>query len=115
MATNIPLNKFRRVSYPLTDVPVAIYRAPSQRAGILLTALGTNTTASAKTITIGLSTDAPGSYIDLVKEIPLDAYDAANVIIGKVVIEEGDYVVVSSNDPLSGVKVTLSILEAINS
>lgn len=111
---NIPLNKFRRISTSLTTTPSAVYRVPEQRAGILLTALGTNTTASTKTITLGLSTASANSYFDLVKEIQLDAYDAANITIGKVVLEEGDYVIASSNDPLSGVNITLAILEAIN-
>ena len=111
---NIPLNKFRRYSSSLGTDSVIMYQAPERRAGIILTALSTNTTDSVKTVTIGISTQAMDQYFDLVKNISLDGYDAANVVVGKIVVEEGDYVVASSNDPLSGVNLTLSILEAIN-
>jgi hypothetical protein len=114
MATvKIPLNKFQRVSTTLTTSPTIIYSAKSQRASIILVSLGTNISEFAQTITLSLSTDTPGSYIEIIKNAPIGSYDSANFTIGKVVLVEGDYLIgeCSSND---AVNLTLSILETVN-
>lgn len=115
MAT-VPLNKFRRVSQPLTTSPQLIYQVPFDRAGILLIALGTNITPILQTVTISVSTINPlngMSYVDLVKNVEIGAYDAASLTIGKVVLTDGDYLFASCSN-LSAINLTLSILESVN-
>lgn len=112
----IPLNKFRRISLPLSTTPELIYSVPFDRAGILLIAMGTNVTPAPQTVTISLSTTDPenGSpYIDIIKNIEIGAYDAAHLTIGKVVLTDGDTLFASCSE-LSGINLTLSILEAVN-
>jgi hypothetical protein len=112
----IPLNKFRRVSFPLTTTPIKIYEVPFDRAGILLIALGTNVTSNIQTVTISVSTTDPengAEYIDLIKDIEIGGNDAAHLTIGKVVLTDGDSLFASCSN-LSAVNITLSILEAVN-
>lgn len=112
----IPLNKFRRVSLPLSATPQLIYSVPFDRAGILLIAMGTNVTPLPQTVTVSISTIDPNngsSYIDVVKNIEIGAYDAAHLTIGKVVLTDGDSLFASCSN-LSAINLTLSILEAVN-
>lgn len=112
----IPLNKFRRVSLPLTTIPTKIYEVPFDRAGILLIALGTNVTPNIETITISISTSQPNNgaeYIDIIKNVEIGAFDAAHLTIGKIVLTDGDALYASCVS-LSGVNLTLSILESVN-
>lgn len=115
MAT-VPLNKFRRVSQALTTTSQLIYEVPFDRAGIILIALGTNVTPAPQTVTISVSTTSPLngiSYVDLIKNVEIGGFDAAHLTVGKVVLTDGDYLYASCSD-LSGVHLTLSILEAVN-
>lgn len=115
MAT-VPLNKFRRISKPLTTSPSLIYQVPFDRAGILLIALGTNVTPAMQSVTISVSTINPLNgmpYVDLIKNVEIGAYDAAHLTIGKVVLTDGDYLFASCSN-LSAINLTLSILESVN-
>ena len=116
MAITVPLNRFRRVSLPLTTNLQLLYQVPFDRASILLIALGTNVTPNIQTVTIGVSTINPlnGSpYIELIKDVEIGAYDAAHLTIGKVVLTDGDYLYASCSN-LSAINLTLSILESVN-
>lgn len=112
----IPLNKFRRVSLPLSATSQLIYTVPFDRAGILLIAMGTNVTAFPQSVTVSISTIDPNNgspYIDVVKNVEIGAYDAAHLTIGKVVLTDGDSLFASCSN-LSAINLTLSILEAVN-
>ena len=113
---NIPLNKFRRISLPLTTVSSRVYTVPFDRAGIILIALGTNVTNAPETVTLSVSTTEPdngASYIDIIKNIEIGAYDAAHLTIGKLVLTDGDTLLARCKT-LSGINLTLSILESVN-
>jgi hypothetical protein len=114
MATvKIPLNKLQRVTVSLSATPIQFYTAPTSRASIILLALGSNITEVPQTVTLSISTDAPNSQYDILKNVTIGSYDAANLLIGKVVLVEGDKFIAScSND--GGINLTLSILETIN-
>lgn len=115
MAT-IALNKFRRIGTILTTTPQMIYKVPFDKATIILTALGTNTTPNIQTVSISVSTINPlngAPYIDLVKNIEIGAYDAAHLTIGKVVITDGDSLLAQCSN-LSAISLNLSILESVN-
>lgn len=114
---NIPLNRFRRVGYELNTTPLMVYKVPFDRSSIILTALATNTTSNIQTVTVGISTINPlngASYINLVKNLEIGAFDAAHLTIGKVVITDGDSLFAQCSD-LSAVSLNLSILESVNS
>jgi hypothetical protein len=112
----IPLNKFKRVSLPLDTSPILLYQVPFDRAGIILIALGTNVTPNLQTVTISISTTEPSNgseYIDIIKDVEIGGFDAAHLTIGKVVLTDGDSLFASCSE-LSGINLTLSILEAVN-
>ena len=114
MAT-VPLNLFRSLVTPLSTIGLvpSLYTAPSQRASILLTAQTTNITDSYQTVTASISSATYSSLTFLVSGFAITPYDAANIILGKIVLTEGDKLIVycSQND---SVHLTLSILETIN-
>lgn len=113
MAT-VPLNYFRRVSAAVTTIPSVVYTAPTERAGIILSALATNLTNTPQTVTISVSTvDLNGSYYDILKSFPIPANDALNIAVGKLVLGTADQLITSSLSN-SAVNFTLSILEAVN-
>jgi hypothetical protein len=116
MAVRIPLNKFQRISYPLTTTPTKYYTVPFDRASIILIALGTNLTPDIQTVTIAISSGdlaAGQNYTEIIKNIEIGGYDAAHLTIGKVVLTDGDSIFASCSN-LSAVNLTLSLLEAVN-
>lgn len=113
----IPLNKFRRISLPLVTTPTLIYSVPFDRAGIVLIALGTNVSNIPQTVTLSISTNEPtngSNYIDIIKNVEIGAYDAAHLTIGKLVLTDGDFLYATCGPDASGINLTLSILEAVN-
>lgn len=114
MATvKIPLNRFQRITVPLSATPAQFYTSPVSRASIILIALGTNVTSTPQTVTLTLSTNAPNSQYDILKNATIGSYDAANLLIGKVVLVEGDKLIASCSNN-NAINLTLSILETIN-
>jgi hypothetical protein len=131
---NVPLNLFRRKSITLTTNPVKVYEAPIERAGIIITALATNLTNVPQTITAGISTvnyitnddqgnpiEVPSTYFEVIKNFELAPNDAANIVVNKMVLFQGDIFVSScglnyypaeTNNPT--VNLTLSLLESVN-
>ena len=131
---NVPLNLFKRKSITLTTNRSWVYEAQSERAGIIITALASNLTNVAQTITAGLSTipristdnlgntvQIPSTYFDIIKNFEIAPNDAANIVVNKLVLYQGDiftasagtnYYPVGTSNP--AVNLTLSILEAVN-
>lgn len=114
MAT-VPLNFFRNLVLPLSTQGVSsnIYTSPSQRASILLTAQTTNITQNYQTVTASISSNTFSSLTFLVSGFQIPPYDSANIILGKIVLTEGDRLIVYCSEDNS-VHLTLSILETIN-
>jgi hypothetical protein len=112
----IPLNKFRRISYPLEATSRLIYTVPYDRAGIVLIALGTNVTYKEQKVSLTVQTTDSNNgapRVDVIKNLALGAYDAAHLTIGKLVLTDGDSLYATCTEA-SGVNLTLSILEAVN-
>ena len=114
MAT-VPLNLFRSLLTPLstTGLVPSLYTAPTQRAAIILTAQTTNITNSYQTVTASISSATASTQTFLVSGFAIPPNDAANIILGKIVLTEGDKLIASCSQNNS-VHLTLSILETIN-
>jgi len=114
----IPLNKFVRRFRLLTDIDTDItpfYICPSQRATIILTIQAANITNKTATVSVGVSSAADKTLYYLVSGFAVPRNDSANVILGKVLITEGDGVLAyTDKDTASGVHVSFSLLEAFN-
>jgi hypothetical protein len=116
----IPLNYFRRISKPVTTTRTSIYTTPFQRAGIIISALATNTASFAQTINAGLSTTQspggdvqPSPYISILQGFQLPPNDTVNIVVNKLVLSEYDNFIVEALQD-NQINITLSILETVN-
>jgi hypothetical protein len=116
MATLIPLNTFKTLTANLYDFPQVLYTTPVEVATIILTAQVTNVADDFANVTVihRSNVDGGGFRIitdtELVKNFEIAKNDAASVVVGKIVLEEQQSIVVKagSNNTL---KVTLCLLE----
>ena len=103
-----PLNTFKSVAANLTTVPTDIYTCPAETTAIVLLAQATNISASNDgNITFYSSING---NTELSKDFTIPVGDAAGLLSGKLVIEEGESIGVYANAN-SVLKLTLSILE----
>jgi len=110
----IPLNKFVRVSTFVSTTPKSVYITPEKKTSVIINALATNVTNQTQTINISVSSMLnSNSNIVLLSGFKIPKNDAANVAVGKIVLEYGDNFIVSTNQT-SAVNITLSILESLN-
>jgi hypothetical protein len=116
----IPLNYFKRISTAVTSTPTSIYTTPFQRAGIIISALATNTDSVAQTVNAYLSTSpSPGGdvlaspAISILQGFQLPPNDTVNIVVNKLVLQEYDnFIIQSANN--NKINITLSILETVN-
>jgi hypothetical protein len=115
----IPLNYFKRISSVVTTSPTSIYTTPFQRAGIIISALATNTDSSTQTINAALSTSpSPGgnpgvTAISILQGFQLPPNDTVNIVVNKLVLQEYDNFIISCAQN-NKINITLSILETVN-
>jgi hypothetical protein len=135
----IPLNYFRRISIPNlgTDYQISyppyvtdefhiknpnapsVYYTPFDRAGVIVSALATNTTSQTQTIYAGLSTagspitQASPRITEFITNFPIAPYDTVNIVVNKLVLGQYDNLFVRAANPNS-INLTLSILETVN-
>lgn len=119
------LNKFKRVSANVTTNPLGLYTTPYLYAGVVVSALATNTSNQPQTISLALSSsnssspagDQVGtSLFTIVNNFTLPPQDTYNIIVNKLVLNQNDTIIVNTTPTGSGyVNLTLSILETNNS
>lgn len=111
MAT--PINVFKTVTAEVTDLNETIYTTPLGNTGIVLMAQVANVTETSGEITFIHFNSATNTDTELLKEFTIPGNDAASVITGKMIVEQGDSIKIqgSENDKF---KITLSILESLN-
>jgi hypothetical protein len=112
---NIPLNLFRNITQTLGIYTpnVIIYTAPTSRATIILNAQAANTTASFQTVTLAISSKSNNTQAYLLSGFSIPPNDTANLILGKIVLIEGDRLLAWAGSNNS-VDLFISILETIN-
>jgi hypothetical protein len=116
MATLVPLNTFKTITANVTTEQTLLYTTPVEIATIILTAQVSNvgdrdanvTFIHRSNVLVGgtrITTDT-----ELVKDFDIPMKDASSVIVGKIVLEEDQAVLVkgSANATL---KILLSLLE----
>lgn len=103
-----PLNTFRSVATNITTVPADIYTCPAETTAIVLLAQATNISA-ADSGNITFYSSINGNT-ELAKDFTIPVGDAAGLLSGKLVIEEGESIGCYANAN-SVLKLTLSILE----
>ena len=107
----LPLNRFVNVAKKITTTDQTVYTVPTGISSIILTAICTNYTSSAVTITATIVKSSISYY--LIPTIELPANEVMDVVSGRVVLTEGDQLVIKCNAENS-VDFIMSLNEAAN-
>ncbi len=105
------LNIFKTVTAQVTSTPTGVYTTPTNYTGIILMAQVANITNSVGLITVTHSNGI--SEINLLKDFAVPGNDAVSATVGKLVLEQGNTLKVSSTTN-NTFELTLSILESAN-
>jgi hypothetical protein len=107
----LPLNIFQTVTAVVSTSPTEVYTAPVGYTGVVLLAQVANIGETSEDITLihrRSSTDT-----EMLKNYPIDGNDTANLLSGKLVLENGDKLVLSGSNG-TNLKFIVSILETLN-
>jgi len=107
----LALNVFQTVTKVAPTGAVGIYTAPVGYTGVVLLAQAAN--VGSVTRTVSLSHKRDSTTTEIVKDLPIEASDTANLLPGKLVLETNDVLMLSASDS-SDVKFLGSILETLN-
>jgi len=111
----LALNVFKTITNVVSQSPVGIYTAPVGYTGVLLLAQASNIGASSQDISVSHRRTKAGIAVttELFNQFPIPGNDSANLLAGKLVMEQGDTLMVkgSTNTDL---KFIVSVLETLN-
>ena len=107
----LALNVFQTVPYVASTTAVGIYTAPVGYTGVVLLAQAANVGSVTRTVSFSFKRDA--TTTEIVKDLPIEASDTANLLPGKLVLETGDIMMLEANNG-SDVKFLGSVLETLN-
>ena len=106
----LALNVFKTITQVAPTSPVGIYTASTGYSGVVLLAQAAN--VGSDTQTVSLSHKRGSVTTEIVKTLPVEASDTANLLPCKLVLETGDFLMLSANDA-SDIKFLGSILETL--
>lgn len=107
----LALNVFKTVTSVVSASPTIVYTAPVGYTGVVLLAQVANTGTTSHDVTFlhrRVSTDTR-----ILKEYPISGGDTANLLVGKLVLESGDKLVISGSNG-TDLEFIASILETLN-
>ena len=103
------LNAFKTTTVTVTDTIGNVYTCPSGYSAVVLLAQVSNITGNTITVS-GNIYQLAGNNVSLVKEAPLPANDAINLVGGRLILQTGDSFAVGANVNAAS-QLTLSVLE----
>lgn len=111
----LALNVFKTITKVATTNPVGIYTAPVGYSGVVLLAQATNVDSVAHSISFSHKRTTSGIAVttEILKDFVIPGNDSANLLAGKLVLEERDEILISA-DTTVGIKFIGSILETLN-
>ena len=107
----LALNVFQTIPYVAPTGAVGIYTAPVGYTGVVLLAQAAN--VGSVTRTVSLSFKRGSVVTEIVKDLPVEASDTANLLPGKLVLETDDILMLEASNG-SDVKFLGSVLETLN-
>ena len=107
----LALNVFQTIPFVAPTVAVGIYTAPVGYTGVVLLAQAANAGSDTRTVSLSFKRDAITT--EIVKNLPIEASDTANLLPGKLVLETGDILMLEASAS-SDVKFLGSVLETLN-
>ena len=108
----LPLNTFRTITRSLGTADQTLYTCPTGVTGIILMAQVANVSLSI-TGKVTFKHVRGRTETELVKNAPIPVEDARSVLTGRLVLEEGDRIVVGAS-AVDCLKITLSLVESAN-
>jgi hypothetical protein len=112
----LALNVFKTITKVVPTSPVGIYTAPVGYTGVVLLAQCTNIGTNSQDITFShqrTSTVGFAVTTRILKNFPIPANEAANLLPGKLVLETNDVLLISGSNS-TDLEFILSILETLN-
>jgi hypothetical protein len=111
----LALNAFKTVTKVASTSAVGIYTAPIGYSGVVLLAQTANIGNDTHTVSFSHQRTIAGIAVttEILKNFPVSASDTANLLAGKLVLESGDVLVLSSSSS-TDIKFLGSILETLN-
>ena len=107
-------NVFKRLQTTLGITDADLYKTPAGKAGIILTAQAANIGSATKSVTMSISA-SDGIVTELGQSIAIPAYDSRSLILCKIVMTEGDTLLGREDSSSNEVKLTIALLETVNS
>ena len=111
----LALNNYQTITATVGLNTVGIYTAPTGYSSIVLLAQATNIGSDTQTLSFSYQKNSTGVAVTtpMLQGFPIPSNDAANLLAGKLVLETGDTLVVSSSSN-TDVKFVSSVLETLN-
>jgi hypothetical protein len=111
----LPLNVFKTVTKVASTNAVGIYTAPTGYTGVVLLAQAANIDTNSHTISFSHQRTTTGIAVttEIVKNFAISGNDTASLLSGKLVLESGDVLILSSSNN-TNIKFIGSILETLN-
>tara|TARA_S200002703_G_scaffold44374_1_gene38738 strand:+ start:1489 stop:1830 length:342 start_codon:yes stop_codon:yes gene_type:complete len=110
----LALNVFRTVTKVVSTDVVGIYTAPVGYTGVVLLAQCTNIGSQTQKITFSHERTTAGIAVttEILKDFPIEANDSSSLLVGKLVLESNDTIVLSGTNG-TDLKFLGSILETL--
>ena len=106
----LALNVFKTITQVAPTSPVGIYTASVGYSGVVLLAQAANVGSDTQTVSLSHKRDSVTT--EIVKTLPIEASDTANLLPGKLVCEAGDVLKLSASNA-TDIKFLGSILETL--
>jgi hypothetical protein len=111
----LPLNVFKTLTRVAPISPVGIYTAPIGYTGVVLLAQVANISSSTYNVSFSHRRTTLGIAVttEIVKDFAIPGNDSVSLLQGKLTLEAGDTLLISSNNS-TNIKFIGSILETLN-
>jgi hypothetical protein len=111
----LALNVFKTITKIASTSPIGIYTAPIGYTGVVLLAQTANVGNNTQTVSFSHQRTLSGIAVttEILKDFPVSASDTANLLSGKLVLESGDSLILSSSSS-TDIKFLGSVLETLN-
>ena len=111
----LPLNVFKTLTKVAPISPVGIYTAPIGYTGVVLLAQVANVSSSTYSVSFSHRRTTLGIAVttEIVKDFAIPGNDSVSLLQGKLTLESGDTLLISSNNS-TNIKFIGSILETLN-
>ena len=106
----LALNVFKTITQVAPTSPVGIYTASVGYSGVVLLAQAANVGSDTQTVSLSHKRDSVTT--EIVKTLPIESSDTANLLPGKLVCEAGDVLKLSASNA-TDIKFLGSILETL--